>query len=143
MANSTNAIDVKAAIVALIKGLPEATAEKWDTDWGFSKTPDRTWIYCGAVDWDSSEWVTNRSREEIFRVKTVVNIKRRRSTPEQAEREATRIASLIEAAVKASPNFGDGAVVTSSFMPRKLDSFPADDFCEAQFEADISVTARF
>lgn len=140
---STHAIDVKDSIVTLIRGLPEATAEKWDTDWGFARSPERTWVYCGEIEWESSQWVTNRSREEVFRAKVVFNVKRRRATPEDAEREVVRIAGLVESAVKATPNFGDGAVITSSFAPQRMDSWPADEFVEAQLEAHVRVVARF
>lgn len=143
LAGSTNAVDVKANLVTLIHGLPEADAEKWDIDWGFARTPERTWVYCGEIQWSDSTWVTNRSRQEIFTIKVVVNVKRRRATPEDVEREVTRIASLIEAAVKVNPNLGDAAVVTSGWVPQKMDSWPSDEFAEAQFEADVSVTARF
>lgn len=143
MAGSTNAIDVKAQILAMIRDIPEAEAEDWDIDWGFSKSPERTWVYCGEINWDSSEWATNRSREEVFNVRVVVNIKRRRGTPEDLEREVVRIGALIEAGVKAAPQFGMGEVVTSGFIPRKMDSMPADEYGEAQLEADIRVVARF
>lgn len=140
---AANAIDVKAAIVSLIKGLPEATAEKWDTDWGYTKTPERTWVYVGEVNWDESHWVTNRTREELFKVKVAISVKRRLKTPEECEREVLRIASLIEMAVKADISLGVDAVKASDFTPRRMDSWPVDEFCEAQYEADIFVTARF
>lgn len=137
------ALDYKAALVAAIRDLPEAFTEKWDVDWGFSKNPERTWVYVGRVTWDTSTWATNRSRQETFKVQVAVNVRRRRMTPEKAERECLRIAGLIEAAVKANPQLGIGQVVSTDFTPTKADSFPGDDATEAQFEAEVWVTARF
>lgn len=140
---STNAIECKAHIRDLIKSIPEATSEKWDVDWGFARTPERLWVYCGEIAWDESRWVTNRSREETFRVRIVVNLKRRRSTPEDAERDAIRIAGLIEGLIKTTPNLNDSAITLAEWVPRRLDCWPSDEFIEAQVEADIRVTARF
>lgn len=143
MSGSSHAFAVKASVVALIKALPAAVTEKWDIDHGFSKSPERTWVYCGQITWESSEWVTNRSREEDFKVQLVINLKRRRSTPAAVEAECARIAGLIEAMVKANPNLGNASVITSGFEPKRLDAFPADDFVEGQYEAEIRAVARF
>ena len=142
MASST-AYAVKAALFAAIRSLPEAAAEAWDIDFGFSKNPERTWVYCGGIDWESSEWVTNRTREEVYTITAVVNVKRRRATPADAEGEAVRIMGLIESYVNANNRLGVFGVELAELVPKKLDSMPSDDFCEAQFEASVRVTARF
>lgn len=140
---STLALDCKASLLGLIRGIPEATAEKWDIDWGFARTPERTWVYVGEVNWEASEWATNRGRTEQFTVKTVVNIKRRRGTPEDAEREAIRIVSLIESVVKQTPGLNVAGVISSDWIPKQLDSWPSDEFTEAQIECALRVSARF
>lgn len=140
---SSNALDCKSNIVSMIRGIPEATSEKWDIDWGFARTPERVWVYCGEVSWDESAWVTNRQREETFRVRVVVNIKRRRGTPEDAERDAMRVAGLVEGLVKTTPNLNDSAITLAEWVPKRMDCWPSDEFTEAQIEADIRVTARF
>lgn len=134
-----NALDVKASVVTLVAALNPA----WDTSWGFKRSPDKTYVYIGEVQWEQSRWVTNRSLEESFNIKVVINHKTRRGTAESVERFALDVSEQIQAAVKANPNLGNAAVVTSVYRPRRADSWPSDDFVEAQVEGEINVTARF
>lgn len=140
---ATTAPDVKRAILALIQALPDA--ETWDIDWGFQRNPERSWIMLGAIEWQSSEWVTNRTREEDYSITLVVNLKRRKATTEETETEAIDVMQAIEAQlhINANASLGVFGVTMAELVPKKLDSWPADEFCEAQFEATVHITARF
>ena len=140
----SNALAAKAAIRDIIAAIPAKTAEDWQLTWSYTKNLERTWVYVGKIVWDTSDWVSNRSREERFNVEVSVNLKRRRMTPEETEVEAGRIGALIEDAIKADPGLGIGLplIVNSSVIPKRLDSWPADEMCEAQLDIDVQVIGR-
>lgn len=139
MATASNALDVKEAIFTQLK----AIGTDWDVTWGYTKSPGKTFVYLGQIEWESSEWVTNRSRREIFNVKVVMDFRRARGNPEKVEREVMAMGREIEEWVTNSPNLGIPSVIACGFVPKRMDSFPSDQDAEAQFEADIRVTARF
>lgn len=138
---STNAVAVKQSLKALIDALPSFGDVQ--RTYGVPRTFDKRWCNVGRITWDSSEWATNRSREESFSIELLVSVVQSAGNAESVEVEASRLAGLIEDAVKAAPNFGNSKVVTSGFKPLRLNSFPNDpEGFEAQYECAISVTAR-
>lgn len=138
---SSNALEVKGKVKALIDGLP-ILADVQRT-WGVPAHMDREWVNLGRVRWPSSDWVTNRSRQESFTIDLLVSVVQTAGDAESVETRAMQLAAAIEDAVKANPNFGMPSVVTSGFQPTQLQSFPNDpEGYEAQYECVISVTAR-
>lgn len=138
---STNAFAVKAALRGMIKGLPALAG--YQVTWGYpTRNPERRWVFVGEVQWPDSQWVTNRSREEVFEVSVIVNCQLSGATSEEVEMELQRMAAGIEDGMKANPNLGIQSVVTSDFVPKKLTSFPSDQVYEGQFEAVVRVKAR-
>ena len=138
---ATNAFAAKAALRDMIKALPALAG--YQVTWGFpSRTPERRWVFVGEVQWPDSQWVTNRSREEVFEISVIVNAQISGATAEEVESELQRMAAGIEDGMKATPNLGIQSVVTTDFVPKKLSSFPSDQVYEGQFEAVVRVKAR-
>lgn len=138
---SSNAVEIKHALKALIHSLPDF--QDVQVTYGVPNTFDKRWFNIGRITWDSSEWVTNRSREESFSIEVGVSVVQSAGSAESTELEAMRLAGVIEDAIKAAPSFGNPRVVTSGFKPARLNSFPNDpEGFEAQYECAISVTAR-
>lgn len=138
---STNAFAFKGALRDTIKALPALAG--YQITWGYPmRNPERRWVFVGEVQWPDSQWVTNRSREEVFEISVVVNCQLSAATSEEVESELQRMAAGIENGMKVSPNLGIQSVVTSDFIPKKLSSFPSDQVYEGQFEAVVRVKAR-
>ncbi|MFC7979508.1 hypothetical protein ACFUT3_30285 [Streptomyces cinereoruber] len=138
---STNAFAAKGALRDMIRALPALSG--YQVTWGYpSRNPERRWVFVGEILWPESEWVTNRSREEVFEVSVVVNCQLSGATSEEVEGELQRMAAGIEDGMKAAPNLGIRSVVTSDFVPKKMTSFPSDGVYEGQFEAVVRVKAR-
>jgi hypothetical protein len=138
---ATNALAVKAALRDLVKAQPELTG--YQITWGYpTRGPERRWVFVGDVDWDDSQWVTLRSREEAFSISVVLNCQLSAGTSEEVELEIQRMATGIENGLKANPSLGLSSVVNSDFVPKKLVSFPTDGAYEGQFECVLRVKAR-
>lgn len=138
----SNALAVKAALKAKVDSLPELADVQ--RTWGLpARQPDKRWCLIGQVQWEKSDWATNRSREERFSIKVVLSVQITGATAEDVETACMNYATEIEAALKADPKLGQPNVVTSSFVPRELNSFPLDGVIEGQLEAEYQVTARF
>lgn len=141
MAGTTNALAVKAALRDMLTGLPSLAGVQ--TTWGFpGREPEPKWSYVGKVDWDTSEWATNRSRQERFVIDVTFSVQLFAATAEDAERAVMALAADAEAALKDNPTLGIAAVVSSDFIPRRLGSWPIDDGFEAQLEINAAFTAR-
>lgn len=139
MAN--NALAVKAAFKAAVDGIPALS--QIQRTWSYPmREPERRWVLVGEITWQSSEWVTNRSREETFSIALLVNVQMTAATPEEAEKAAGAIAASIEDVLNQAPKIIP-TVVTAGLHPKRLVSFPSTDAYEAQFEAEAVFTARF
>ena len=140
----SNQIAAKTAVQNIIKARPEYTSENWQVLWGPFKSPERTFFFIGRTEWDQdrTRWVTNRNRDEEFRIRVVLNLKRRRATAEQVEAEAMRIYELVEDAIHATKNLGLPNVISSGVVPDHVDTFPVDDQVECQLTFDVWVKAR-
>lgn len=138
---ATNVFAVKTALRDLAKAQPELSG--YQVTYGFPvRAPERRWVFVGEVSWEDSEWATNRKREEVFEVTTVINCQMSGATSEEVERELQRMAAGIEDGLKANPSLGIAAVVTTDFIPKKLVSFPSDQVYEGQLECALRVKAR-
>jgi hypothetical protein len=138
---STLALEIKQHVYTLIKALPEFADV--DVTYGVPKRFDKRWCALGRVRWDSSDWATNRSREETFSLEGLVSIVQTAGDSASCEAAALALGSVIEDAIKADPGLGNARVVTSGFKPSNVSSFPNDaEGYEAQYEWTISVTAR-
>lgn len=139
MGTSSNAIEVKALIRDGIKALNS----EWDFSWGPAKTPGRMFVYLGEITWEDTAFITNLSAQEIFSIQLVVNHKARRTTAEAIETETLGVIKEIQAWVAADPRLADGSITEAIVSPKRMNSWPSDDFMECQAEAAITVTARF
>lgn len=137
----TTAIEAKAAFKAIVDALPDFA--DLQRTWGFpSRDPEKRWVYFGNIVWESSDWHTNRGRQEKYGIDFAINIQMARSSSEECERECIRLLELVEEAVKADPRLG-GIVVDTSVVPEDLKSWPgASGSIEAQVGARLDVTAR-
>jgi hypothetical protein len=127
----------------MIKALPELAG--YQVTYGYpSRSPERRWVFVGEVNWPghSSQWATNRSREETFEIIVIVNCQISAATSEEVEQELQRMAEGIENGMKANPSLGLQSVITSDFVPVQVTSFPSDQVYEGQFESVVSVKAR-
>lgn len=139
MANS--AIQVKEAFKARVDLIPSLA--KVQRTWTYpTREPERRWVMVGGISWDSSEWATNRSREETFRIAVAVNLQMTAATAQEAETTAAALMAEIEDVLNEAPKIIP-SVVTAGFHPKSLLSIPSAETIEAQFEAEAVFTARF
>jgi hypothetical protein len=139
MANS--AIQVKAAFKSRVDAIPSLAQVQ--RTWTYpTREPERRWVMIGGISWDSSEWATNRSREETFRIAVAVNLQMTAATAEEAETAAAALMADIEDILDSAPKIIP-SVVTAGFMPKSLLSIPSTEAIEAQFEGEAVFTARF
>lgn len=139
---STKAPAVKAYLLGIAQALPVMAEQQFDVTFGWpSRLPERRWVVAGDTTWDRSEWVTNRSREESFRVLFGFCVLIKGGSAQEAEECASLVAASFEDALRADPGLG-GLAVTSSFEPRDLKSWPVDSGFEAQFQTEVSATCR-
>lgn len=105
----------------------------------------RGYVAVIRTTWESSEWATNRSRQEIFGIEMQIDVYGlRHKTGASAEAEAVELAGAIEDAIKASPTLSTARVVTGGLIPQTLYSAPKDaDGWVASMEATARFTARF
>jgi hypothetical protein len=134
------------AVKALLKEWAEAQDIKArdgvQVTYGYpTREPERRWIGLGDVQWESSEWVTNRSREEVFSVTIIFDVLMAAGTAEEAEQYALAMSAEFEATVKANPNL-DGLAVTSGYQPTRLKSWTQATGYEAQYETEVTATCR-
>jgi hypothetical protein len=128
---STNAFAFKGALRDMIRALPALSG--YQVTWGYPvRDPERRWVFVGEIHWPDSQWVTNRSREEVFEISLVVNAQISGATAEEVESELQRMAAGIEDGMKSKPNLGVQSVVSSDFVPKKVSSFPTDQAYEGQ-----------
>jgi len=138
---SSVSLETKTHIYELVKALPEFADV--DVTYGVPKRFEKRWCAIGRVRWDSTDWATNRSREESFTVEGLISIVQAAGSPTSVEATALALGGAIEDAIKASPNLGNPRIITSGFKPSNISSFPNDtEGYEAQYEWMISVTAR-
>jgi hypothetical protein len=137
----TNAIDAKQALIDMLKACP--SLEGVETTWGFpSGNTPKAWCYVGKIVWSDSEWVSNRKRQETFRITVVFNVQDFAADAETAEKHVKSLADDAEAALDANPKLGLPQIVTSGFDPKRLGSWPIPDGTEAQYEVEIEFVAR-
>ena len=137
----TNAIEAKARFKTLIDDLPDfANIQR---SWGFpNRDPEKRWLYVGNIEWDSSEWHTNRNRREVFMIRFGINVQMARASGEDVERECIRLMGVIEDAVKADPTLG-GLAIDTNLVPDDLKSWPgASGAHEGQVDGALVVSAR-
>lgn len=138
---ATSALAVKSALKAEIDSVE--TDGNLEVTWGFpKKEPAKRWCIVGDIKWDTSEWITNRGKNESYKIVVDVWVRITGGTAQEAETQAEAYESLIEDALKANPKVGVSNVITSSFIPVELQSWPQDDGGEARFKCEFAVTAR-
>ncbi|GAB3847273.1 hypothetical protein GCM10029963_28430 [Micromonospora andamanensis] len=139
---STRALDVKHALRVMLAGMSLAVQDKVQVTYGFpTRSPERRWAVVGEIRWESAEWATNRSRNEEFAVAVIFSVQTAGGTSDECEAYAAALAAEFEDLLKADPSIG-GRVITSSFTPRTLRSWPIDNAYECQFETEVRATAR-
>lgn len=138
----TVAFDVKKRLKEIVADNDEVLSrEIWVTHGFPTGTPDRRWCLIGGIEWASSDWASNRVREEQFAITVVLSVVYAGAQSSEVESIAADAFSAVESVVKGNPSI-DGLVVTSSLEPVRLESFPRADEYEAQFEARLRCTAR-
>jgi hypothetical protein len=138
---ATKALAAKGALFDKLNGLSDLSDVQ--RTWGFpNREPRRKWCHVGEIRWESSEWMTHRSRQELFSITLVFSLQLLASSAEESETAVHDLADGAEDALKADPTLGLADVVTSDFVPRRLASWPTDDGYEAQMEIDVRFTAR-
>lgn len=139
---STLAVAVKKTLRDWATAQPKVPADRIQVTYGFpTREPDKRWISVGEVTWLESVWATNRSRSESFSVSVVFDVQLSAGNSEEAETYAIEMAKDFEERLKADPSIG-GLCVTSGFSAKRLKSWPADGFYEAQFETEVTATCR-
>lgn len=141
VAGATRAFEVKRALFDLIETTP-ALAET-QVSYGHPKEVERRSIFVGKVEWESSEWATNRARQEQFSVSVRLGVYILGGTAREAEDECQALTKDFEGALKVSPNLGLSYVVTSDCQPVELDSAPAADGWAAGIDYEVRFTARY
>lgn len=141
----TKALAVKQAIKDHLDRMAIVPVEQVQVTYGLPmRSPDKKWAVAGNITWDSTEWATNRSRNEAFSVQVIfcVQVAADKNAPQEAESFAIAMAAEFEQLVSADPAFG-GLCITSVFTPRQLKSWPSDATTfEAQFDTEVRATCR-
>lgn len=140
---STKAVAVKKALKTLLDGMPIVSEKDIQVTYGFpGKAPQRKWAVVGGIQWGSSEWATNRSRQEEFTVSVIFSAVIQASNSEETEEYVIAMASDFEEKLKADPSL-NGLCVSTGFTPKSLQAWPNDTTSyEAQFETEVSATCR-
>lgn len=138
---ATTAIAAKAAIRDIAGQSAGLAAFK--TTWGFpTREPTKKWLMLGEIKWQNSDWATNKSRQETYRIGFSVNVQIMGGDGETCERAAAAAFAEFEDSIKANPQIGVPGIVYTNFHPQRLFSFPADDYYEGQFDGEIEIHAR-
>ncbi|MDG4826022.1 hypothetical protein O7635_29585 [Asanoa sp. WMMD1127] len=139
----TKAVEVKSYLETVAAGMPVVPTDQVQVTYGFPmRAPEKKWIAVGEIRWESSEWATNRSRNEAFSVQVIFDVQMSGATAKEVEAYAVLMSRDFLAALMADPSLG-GLAITSGFQPRSMRAFPSDrDTYECQFETEVSVTCR-
>lgn len=138
---TTNALLVKAALQSSLQTAPALSGT--DIFWGPNPRAQSTkLVLLGAIRWDADDWKTNKTRQETFTIELFCEVVSTASTPFDVETQTLVLSNAIEAYCKANPGFGLPCVVSSSYAPGHLLSYPADDRWVGQIHAELRVTAR-
>lgn len=138
----TKAPAVKAYLKTLLDGMPMTGTDKLQVTFGFPmRNVQKKWMFVGETEWQSVEWVTNRSREEVFDITIGFSAEISGGTAEEAEQFASQMASDFESALTQNPGMS-GLCVTSIFFPKRLNSWAVDLGFQAQFETVVTATCR-
>lgn len=139
---TTKAVEVKLALEALLAGMPLVTTDNVEVTYGYpTRDPKKLWAAVGKITWESTTWVTNKSREEIFTVAVAFMVEKASSDSKETEGYALALASAFEIAVKADPRIG-ALCVTTGFVPQDLSSWPVPGGYEAQFITGVRAVCR-
>jgi hypothetical protein len=138
---STNALVVKAAVQTALQsaaGLSGVTIA-WGPD---PRNQPTEWILLGQIHWDHERWATNRTKEETFTLDIICEVMLTAASAFDAETQAAQLSGIAEDVFKASPGFGLPGVVSSTYSPGRLLSFPADNRWVGQMHGELKVIAR-
>lgn len=144
MANgATNAFDVIGALKGIADAIPTLQHKDIAVVVGHTQgDPPKRYFRIGRVDWERSDWATNRSREERMNVNVQILVSMAGASAQDALDEVERLSKEFEQAIKANPSLGLPAVVSSDVVPRELDSAPSDGVWVAGIDYEVRVTAR-
>lgn len=110
--------------------------------YGFpDETPEKRWLLIGQIEWDQSDWVTNRSRLEVFNITVMLDCVLFATDALTSEQYTRDLLADFETSLKGDPTM-NGLLVTSSFRPVKLNGWPTPDGYEVQFEGEMVCQAR-
>lgn len=135
----SNALDVKAALLARIGAIPELNG--YQITWSIPRNTEKKWVMVGKVDWSSSVWKTNRQVETDYSVHFVITTAIPASTAQDVETAALQAAEYCRKAVESEPTL-NGVVISSVMAPERLISWPTTEGFEAQWEGSFEIKAR-
>jgi hypothetical protein len=140
---STKAVAVKQSLRDLLDGMPIVSTDKVQVTYGFPlRDPDRRWAVVGEIHWESTEWVTNRSRQEQFTVAVIFSVIMSAVKSEDVEQYAVSMGAAFDQSLRDNPSL-NGLCVTTGFSPKALKSWPQDTTAyEAQFETEVRAVCR-
>lgn len=138
----SKALEAKRFIYDLLRNDSTLGAEKFDVSWSWpAGGPPGRWVMVGRIQWQDTEWATNRSRTERFTVSVLFNVMLLAANAEEAETYVRDMARAFETALSADPGMG-GLLISSTVRPGALDSQPMPEGFEAQFELEVECQAR-
>ena len=124
--------------------IAKATLPDFTATWGFTtREPPRLWLYMGDMQWPSSQWQTNRSRQHEMTSPLILNALTVRKSAEESEAWILEQLNALEDAFGADSALREAGVITWELNPRQVGTQPSTDGgIEAQAVFELRVTYR-
>lgn len=140
---ATKALEIKRRLKVICEELPAVIAAKAQVSHGHPNgDPERRSVQILKVEWEESQWKTNRSREERLACNVRFLAYVLGGTALDAEEAAIALSDGFEDYIKNNPTLGITGVLNSDCVPREFDSAPATDGWVAGIDYEVRVTAR-
>lgn len=141
---ASNAIAVKTSVFNALAAATGLSAAK--VTYGLPGRGDLsdTSVLVGHVKYDKSEWVTNRTREETFRIEVISEVHITAADAQSAELAVAALSDVVEDYFATSPTFNLPSLVITNYSPGEIVSGPLDqNKYAARVHGELTVTARF
>lgn len=139
---STKALAVKQKLRDVLAAMPITTTDEVQVGFGLpTRVIDKRYAFVGETRWESSVWATNHSRIENFAVTVGFSTQIGGGTAEETEAYVIGLAAAFESAVSANPSL-DGLCISTTYAPKRVNSWAIDNAYEAQFETEVLATCR-
>lgn len=141
---ATNALAVKTSVFNALAALPGLSTARVSYGLPGRGDPSDTSVIVGHIKYDKSEWKTNRTREETFKIDVLSEVQVLGANAQDTELAVAALNDVIEDYFASSPTFDLPSLVISDYSPGEIVSWPMDQTkYAAQVHGELTVTARF